>query len=278
MTTHWPSIAHVNEYDVFPHPETITVCEKKHCTIQIHLALNPCTLQWHSSSTVDIGAFQTRGFHHSALPDIVSEQYGAREMAISVALHDAKRIIKKHRDTHNLGKLCDQALLAIHQAKQQDLFNDYPANRFNSKRQNTAPQTAHTDRTQYINLGECDSATRMQVVEKLEQHRPAQIAQWRDDKFIERMQKTFGANIMQPLRKKHMIVLYGAPTALQIERIKKHFDCERAVINWNGIDEIDDAERTLIITNQRPPYPQPYNALSLGAALQVVDGKQEKIA
>ena len=143
----------------------------------------------------------------------------------------------------------------------------YPC-RFTPGWKPSARQTARVDRTHYINVSRCDSATRMALLGKLEQRRPTLIELWRDDPFVELLQKTFNAEVHMPLRKKHMVVVYGNATAEQKTALQKHFGSKHIINNWDGKTEIDDAEPTLIFTNEKPPYLQPYNSISAAGAVK----------
>jgi hypothetical protein len=136
-----------------------------------------------------------------------------------------------------------------------------------------AVQTRH-DTNEYINLSEISSEQRLSIIEKAETRRPSLLNFWTEDPFIEQLQKQFGAQILIPMRKKHMIVIYGAidkNNKKLIADMKKFFEIDVVIHDWDGKEEIEDTRKTLIFTDIKPPHLQPYNALSLEGAMGLLE-------
>ena len=126
---------------------------------------------------------------------------------------------------------------------------------------------------QHINLRTVNHARLFEIIETLEQKRPAYIEQLCSDPFIALMQQTFDAEVQLPVRQKHMIVIYGpvdTGNTTLINKLKSFFEIEQIVTDWNGEDEMEETRPTLLFTTTKPPYTQPYNALSIEGAQRLL--------
>lgn len=129
------------------------------------------------------------------------------------------------------------------------------------------------DRNEYFDLSKLNKNKLFKILDAAETRRPGLIKVWRDDPFIELLQKTFNATIMLPMRKKHMIVIHGAidiDDHKLLERLKKYFEADVLIPDWNGKDEIEDEQTTILLTKAKPPYQQPYNILSVDGAMKLL--------
>lgn len=121
----------------------------------------------------------------------------------------------------------------------------------------------------YINLRTVNKERLFEIIDTLDQRNPAYIETLSSDGFIEQLQKNFNAEILLPMRLKHMIVVFGEINANDrtlIAKLKKFFEADNIIPNWNGKDQVDETPRTLLLTQNKPPYLQPYNAISLEGA------------
>ena len=113
---------------------------------------------------------------------------------------------------------------------------------------------------EYINRCRVAPDFRITVLQRMEASRPALHEMLATDPFIEALQKTFNAEILIEKRKKHMIIIHNpeATTNTQIMLIKKWFEVDQVIDNWNGIDRVDEKQKTALITKTPPPYKVPY--------------------
>lgn len=56
-----------------------------------------------------------------------------------------------------------------------------------------------------------------------------------------------------------------------ISKLKKYFEADEVMLNWNGKDEADKFKTTLAITNMKPPYKTNCSIISLDDARRLLN-------
>lgn len=131
---------------------------------------------------------------------------------------------------------------------------------------------SYTDQSEYLDLCVLDPDKRIQIIERMEKGNPELLSLLTNDPFIEGLQKTFGATIQIEKRKKHMIIIRNpeVTTNTQIMLIKKWFEVDQVIEDWDGKERVDEKQKTVLITKTPPPYKVPYTQ-------QVLSMEQTKV-
>ena len=70
-----------------------------------------------------------------------------------------------------------------------------------------------------------------------------------------------------------MIAIFGAVPSTDthlIDELKKYFEADAVLLDWDGEEKEDYNKKTLAITHKKPPYKTPCCAISMQGAMRLL--------